>query len=693
MTGPKALGAPAGPAPGARTWGAALVLAALVLGFAACANPVPPSGGPRDTTPPTLVRSSPAAGSVNVATSTRSIRLQFSEFVERSSLPRALTVTPVFERPLRFDWDGRAVEVELPASLRDTTTYIVTLDATLTDARGVEIEEPITVAFSTGPTIDQGELGGRVVDPADGAPQQTVDVYAYDAAAGVPSPLPERPAYRTQTGEDGTFAFDHLREQPYYVVAVRDDNRNRQVDPLEPFAVPPRRAIRADSGAAAVPVPWLVATADTVAPELQRVDAPSRARLELRFSEPVRVQTRTPADWRLRDSARARDVPVRSVYARAEAPQQVVLRTAPMEEGRHRLVVPAGAVADTTGRPVARDTARFQPAARPDTTRTRFQTFTPPALQPDSTGARPLLPGVSPGVRFTQAPDSTQLLRAVSASDTTGRPRAFVLVTTDGTTYRLQFDPPLQAGQRAEVRVDNRALAGPDTTYEHRYRRVTPRALGGLEGRVVLADTSRPPPPASRPGGPPADTLAARPAPLAPPADTAAARADSMARKDAAPRAGRAARAGPAAAADSAGRAAVRDSLLQGNIVVELYAVESRPPVGRRSLQVLPDSAFVFEDLPDGRYRFRAFLDRNGNGRWDPGQVAPYEPAEPVAWSAQPVESRPRWTNALSAPLRIPVLVPAPPPGRADTTRADAPGSGGPDASPTDTSSTGRQRP
>jgi len=89
---------------------------------------------------------------------------------------------------------------------------------------------------------------------------------------------------------------------------------------------------------------------------------------------------------------------------------------------------------------------------------------------------------------------------------------------------------------------------------------------------------------------------------------------------------------------------------------VELYATDSTIPVDPRQQVVGADTTFLFDALPEGSFRFRAFLDRNENGRWDPGRILPYEAAEPVTWTEQPAESRPRWTTVLPAPLRIPVL-------------------------------------
>ena len=635
--------------------GLLFVLGWIVVLVGSCANPVAPSGGPRDETPPSVVKTRPVRDTVNVPTDTRSVTIAFSEYVERSTLPQALSVTPRFEGRIRFDWSGRSVDLELPTSLRDSTTYLFRLGTDLSDVRGVSIEQPITIAFATGPRINQGEIQGRVVGPAQATPQPRVNVYAYamsDSAMAPPTPLPERPAYRTQTGEDGTFAFEYLREQRYYVVALKDNNRNRQPDPAEPFAVPPRPALQAGSRSPGVPVPWLLTKIDTLAPRFERAQSLSRRRLRLSFNEPVRLAERRPGAWALRDSVAGTRVPVRAVYRSPDRADAVILRTAPMEARRHALPLSSGLVTDTLGQALVPDTARFRAVSRADTTRTRFQAFVPQDLSADTAGAYALLPDQLPGVRFNQAPDSTTLDRVLALQDTTGRAQPYSLATEEGRTYQIRPEAPLPGGAFVEVTVDGRPLAGPDTTYTRRFRRVTADVLGALEGRAILADTTR----AGR-EAPVDDTLGA-----APP-DTG--RVDTI-------------------------RVPRRDSLRRaGPVVVELIPTESAFPLDRRTLTTPPGSTFVFRELPEGAFRFRAFLDRNRNGRWDGGQIHPYVPAEPVTWSTESTESRPRWTNVLSAPLRIPLLRPSPPP-VPDTTARDttAPDTAAPDTAATDT--TGR---
>jgi len=330
---------------------------------------------------------------------------------------------------------------------------------------------------------------------------------------------------------------------------------------------------------------------------------------------------------------------VQAAYRPPGRADAVILRTAPMESRRHVLALTPDLVTDTLGQPLVPDTARFRAVSRTDTTRTRFQAFVPEEGARDTTGASLLLPNQQPGVRFNQPPDSSVLRNVLSLQDTTGRTRSYTLATEEGRTYRLQGTPPLQAGDLAEVAVDLRSLAGPDTTLRRRVRRVTSRALGEVEGTALLAETVRA-------GEPSTNEATVRRLP----ASLRAGQANDT-RGVALPDTGR---------VDSV-TGAPRDSLFRaGPIVVELIPTQSTIPLDPRSLTTPPGSTFVFRELPEATLRVRAFLDRNRNGRWDGGRLHTYVPAEPVTWSRETVDSRPRWTKVLPAPLRIPLLLPAP---------------------------------
>ena len=457
---------------------AALCLSAAVL-VSACATPVPPPGGPRDETPPRIVESTPAAGAVNVADQT--VRITFSEYVDQTSFARAIAVTPAFDRPMDFSWRGRSVTIEFPEPLRENTTYLLTLDNNLRDVHGVGLAAPVTIAFSTGPSISRGILAGRVVEPGTGGAVAGADVFAYalpDSAA--PDSLPMRPDYRTQTGNDGGFRFEYLTEQFYFVAALRDGNRNARGDLAEPFAPPPAPAFMADTVAHEPAVPWVLAALDTVPPDPLRVQSLSQTRHVLRVSEEVRFSDRDPLSWSLVDSASGASREIRNLYISVADARQVFFQTPPLDGGTHSLV--AAALVDTSGNRLREKTLHYLPSSATDTVGTRFLGFLPTG------GASVTLAhGVEPGVRFNQPVGSDLMANAVSVRDSTGASLVYNAITRNGTDYELHPEPSLAPEMRIEIDVDGSLLANPDSVYSIAFERVSSEDVGEISG-LVLGD-------------------------------------------------------------------------------------------------------------------------------------------------------------------------------------------------------------
>ncbi len=457
----------------------------LIL-LAGCANPVLPAGGPPDRTPPEIAGMTPAANAVNVTADV--IQIVFSEYVDQNAFTRAFSITPQFDEPVDFRWRGQTVNISFPGPLRDNTTYILTIDTNLRDEHGVALTQPVTVAFSTGPEINKGRLAGRVVDPQTGKGAAGMDVYAYALPDSTPLvSLPENPDYRTQTGADGQFQFDYLSEQGYFVLALQDRNRSRRPESLEPFAVPPRYLIDADTLQQQEVRRWYVTALDTIAPELQRVRALSSRRLELRFSEPVHLTTRTAEEWVLRDSLQNQPRTIRSIYTLSENPNVVFVTTDSLSGGIH-LLRPAS-LADSSGNSVLPQFFSFTPSAAADTVSVRFMGFAPDTVRSDAQAAGGLFPGEDPGVRFNLPLDPKRLEAVVSVRDSTGAPRLFTAETSDGTTYRILADPAFEPGRPIQVLVNGRTLNGADTVYTRTFQRMSQRNLGELSGYVRGVDS------------------------------------------------------------------------------------------------------------------------------------------------------------------------------------------------------------
>ena len=428
--------------------------------------------------------------------------------------------------------------------------------------------------------INRGRLAGRVVDALEGDPAATVDVFAYAVPdSTLPPTLPERPAYRTQTDSDGRFAFDFLSEQPYFVIGLRDLNRNARPDGVEPFAVPPDSFLIADSLGTPAPRPWLLTQLDTIPPALQRVRALSNRRLTLRFSESIQFLDTNPALWTVRDSVSRQVVPVEAVYLQVEDPRQVFVETAPLFASRH--TIQPGGLADSSLNPVVADTVGFSPSAAQDTVQVRFVSFAPAAgLAPAGT-VQTLFPGQHPGMRLSAPVAAERLTRIASLVDSTGVAFPYAASTQDGVTYTLAPRLPMAAGVPFSLRVTGSEVGQPDTVFTRTFAYLSPDELGELSG-VARADSGAT-------GAPVVELM-----PYQPPSQPI-----------------------PAVATDAEGR-------------------------------------FLFSNLPaQTRYRVRAFLDRNGNMRWDGGAIAPFAFAEPIQWSTDSLTVRARWATELSDTLTI----------------------------------------
>ncbi len=461
--------------PVANRWGAGLVGAALTLAWlAGCAEPRVPSGGPRDTTPPGLLSSDPPNEAVNVSGET--IRLEFSEYVNQASLQRALSITPAPQGRLRFRWRRRRVDIRLPAALQDSTTYVLVLGTDLRDMQGVALKRPVTLAFSTGDVIDQGWIRGRVIEPTVGAAVPGMDIFAYAIQDATPATLP---TYRTQSGEDGSFELAYLREAPYFVVALQDRDRDRQPDPSEAFAAPPEEVIMATPDTMRPVQRWVVARLDTIAPQVSRVRSLSSRRLQVRMSEAVALGRRDPAAWQVEDSLSGEPVTVRSVYLLDRDVRTVLLRTDSLRATTYRLV-PDPSVTDSSGNPVRLDTVSFRGVARPDTSALRLTGFHPP----DSAAAMNLAPYEVPRITFSEPPGDAVLEDLLSARDSVGTPHGVRAVTTDGTSYTLIFEPPLEAGVPRTMVVRMPSPSESTQLWEHQFDRLGNSELGSLSGIV-----------------------------------------------------------------------------------------------------------------------------------------------------------------------------------------------------------------
>jgi len=216
-----------------------IALIALII-ILSCAKVSAPPGGPEDKSGPEIISTIPAGDAVSVAP-VNSISIEFSESIEKKTIEDAVFISPRIEGEIEYKWKKHTLNIILPDAFEDSTTYIVSLGADITDIRRNKMENSYNFAFSTGTHIDYGKVTGTVFK--DGKPASGAVVALYDFAA--PDSLTVfdslYPPYITQTGKTGEYTLEFLPDGRYYVMSFDDKNKNRLFNfPTESFGIPDR---------------------------------------------------------------------------------------------------------------------------------------------------------------------------------------------------------------------------------------------------------------------------------------------------------------------------------------------------------------------------------------------------------------------------------------------------------------------
>ncbi len=213
--------------------GSLFVVAAALL-LAACASIGRPEGGPRDMTPPVVVSSTPAPGSVNV--SNGRIDIVFDENITLDDPMNKIVVSPPQKKQAQISSNGRRVRITLRDTLRDSTTYTVDLADAVRDLNEGNILDGLAIDFSTGPSIDTLMISGivfegRTLEPAQG---MIVGVYSTPVADTALTTLPMDRI--TKTNALGRFTIRNLKPGSYRVLAINDLNHDFHWDRSEDIA-------------------------------------------------------------------------------------------------------------------------------------------------------------------------------------------------------------------------------------------------------------------------------------------------------------------------------------------------------------------------------------------------------------------------------------------------------------------------
>jgi uncharacterized protein (DUF2141 family) len=198
-----------------------------ILFLFACAKQSSPTGGPKDTIPPTVTRYIPQNKSTNFKG--RSFELEFNEYVQLKNPKEEIIVSPTIGKNYKVDAKKNTIKLTSETDLDDSTTYTINFRDAVTDITEQNPAKNLRMAISTGSYIDSLSIEGNVKNIIDEKPSKdvTVGLQPYSDTFSI---LKDQPTYFTKTDEKGNFIIENLKPGLYLISAVKDANKNLIAD-------------------------------------------------------------------------------------------------------------------------------------------------------------------------------------------------------------------------------------------------------------------------------------------------------------------------------------------------------------------------------------------------------------------------------------------------------------------------------
>ena len=219
-----------------------LVLGSMLFSHSCANTTTPPTGGPKDTIPPVIVKLFPPNGATMVPCHKTQLSFTFDEFVvvkERQNI----FLSPPQEKSPKYKIKGKSVVISFEHDLDSNKTYTLDITNAIADNNEGNMYPGYTLAFSTGPKLDSMMVTGSVYDcntlmPVKGA---TVMLYKYQGDSTVvndtltvPSDSAiffKRPDAAAKTDDWGFFCIRNIADTVYRMYAVYEESANNLYDP------------------------------------------------------------------------------------------------------------------------------------------------------------------------------------------------------------------------------------------------------------------------------------------------------------------------------------------------------------------------------------------------------------------------------------------------------------------------------
>ncbi|MDE6624570.1 MAG: Ig-like domain-containing protein [Alistipes sp.] len=203
-----------------------------------CASILTPTGGPRDTLPPVIVRMAPDNFTTErPLTGHEKIYIEFDEFVQIKDQQKEFFTSPEMKKKPLITLRGRGIVIQLRDTLAPNTTYALDFGSAIRDNNEGNPLYSMRYVFSTGTEIDSMMMSGYTADSykADSVSKSFIWFFPADSVEWVPeydsTIFKYKPSVIARAENNGIFIARNLKPIDYRVYAVQDKNDNQLYEP------------------------------------------------------------------------------------------------------------------------------------------------------------------------------------------------------------------------------------------------------------------------------------------------------------------------------------------------------------------------------------------------------------------------------------------------------------------------------
>jgi hypothetical protein len=457
-----------------------IIIFLLAIFLTDCANQLPPGGGDIDRIPPEITGVYPPDGTLNF--SGDYFELSFSEYVEKRSVREAIFISPALEGNIELNWSGRNVRVRFPESLRENTTYNITIGTDVVDLNNRNrMAEAVNFSFSTGSQLDRRVITGRIYTERP----QGIFLFAYLNPTDTLNPSKQRPTYISQSGLEGSYRIPGLAAGEYRVFAVQDEFRDLLFNAdQDRIGIPYREVTLGEQDSLFSGLDFFISAIDTVRPRLLTSIMTDKNHVVLSFSEELDSSSVSSGNFRLYDSTAGNQINPLYAYKNLNKPVEVILSIKNNISEGNLLYVFADTLRDLSGNIFVSEQNSVTVSTREDTLKPFVTRMQPPSGNTVSDYQNQVFT-----FSFNDGVDSSIVKQNISLADTAGRNIKFNIRFIDDASFIIHPAEILEPSKDYLINFNLRQVydaAGnrSDTLFQYRFRTISGLDFTGLTGRV-----------------------------------------------------------------------------------------------------------------------------------------------------------------------------------------------------------------